>query len=48
MYFFNYPVASNVTERVSWLIEPGAVITFSDFSSHPGTCKLYAKIRACE
>ena len=35
--FFNCQVASHVTELGSPLTEPGAVINFSDFSSHTGT-----------
>ena len=38
---FKYLVASHVTEPGSLLTEPGAVIKFSHFSSHPGTCMLY-------
>ena len=35
---FEMPVvASHVIESDSLLTEPGAVIKFSDFSSHPGT-----------
>ena len=37
MYFFNCLIASHVTDPGSSLTEPGAVIKFSDFSSHPGT-----------
>ena len=37
---FKYLVASHVTEPGSLLTEPGAVIKFSHFSSHPGTCML--------
>ena len=37
---FEYLVASHVTELGSLLTEPGAVIKFSHFSSHPGTCML--------
>ena len=37
---FKYLVASHVTEPGSLLIEPGAVIKLSHFSSHPGTCML--------
>ena len=33
---FKYLVASHVTEPGSLLTEPGAVIKFSHFSSHPG------------
>ena len=33
-------VASHVTESGSLLIEPGALIKFSHFYSHPGTCML--------
>ena len=39
--FFNYLVAINVTEPGSSLTEPGAVVKFSDFSSHPGTPMLW-------
>ena len=35
---FKYLVASHVTEPGSLLTEPGAVIKFSHFCSHPGTC----------
>ena len=34
--FFNWLVASHVTEPGSSLTEPGAVINFIDSSSHPG------------
>ena len=37
---FKYLVASHVTEPGLLLTEPGAVIKFSHFSSHPGTCML--------
>ena len=37
---FKYLFASHVTEPGSLLTEPGAVIKFSPFSSHPGTCML--------
>ena len=37
---FKYLVASHVTEPGSLLTEPGAVIKFSHFCSHPGTCML--------
>ena len=37
MDFFNCLVASHVTGPGSSPTEPGAVIKFSDFSSHPGT-----------
>ena len=37
---FKYLVASHVTEPVSLLTEPCAVIKFSHFSSHLGTCML--------
>ena len=37
---FKYLVARHVTEPGSLLIEPGAVITFSHFCSHPDTCML--------
>ena len=37
---FKYLVASHVTEQGLLLIEPGAVIKFSHFCSHPGTCML--------
>ena len=37
---FKYLVASHVTEPGSLLTEPDAVIKFSHFSSHPGTCML--------
>ena len=37
---FKYLVASHVTEPGSLLTETGAVIKFSHFSSHPGTCML--------
>ena len=37
---FKYLVASHVTEPGSLLTEPGAVINFSYFCSHPGTCML--------
>ena len=35
-----YLVASHVTEPGSLLTEPGAIIKFSYFSSHPCTCIL--------
>ena len=35
---YKYLVASHGTEPGSLLAEPGAVIKFSHFSSHPGTC----------
>ena len=41
---FKYLVASHVTEPGSLLTEPGAVIKFSHFSSHPGTCMLHIYI----
>ena len=37
---FKYLVASHVIEPGSLLTEPGAVIMFSHFSSHPGICML--------
>ena len=37
---FKYLVASHVTEPGSLLTEPGAVIKFSHFCSHTGTCML--------
>ena len=37
---FKYLVASHVTEPGSLLTEPGAVIKFSHFCSHSGTCML--------
>ena len=37
---FKYLVASHVTEPGSVLTEPGAVIKFSHFSSHSGSCML--------
>ena len=37
---FKYLVASHVAELGSLLTEPCAVIKFSHFSSHPGTCML--------
>ena len=40
MTVLKYLVASHVTELGSLLTEPGAVIKFSHFSSHPGTCIL--------
>ena len=39
---FKYLVASHVTEPGSLLTEPGAVIKFSHFCSHPGTCMLWS------
>ena len=40
---FKYLVASHVTEPGSFLTEPGAVIKFSHFSSHPvHVCYKYA------
>ena len=38
--WFLLVVASHVTEPGSLLTEPGAVIKFSHFSSHPGICML--------
>ena len=38
-------VASHVTEPGSSPTESGAMIKFSDFSSHPGTCMLYSLIK---
>ena len=37
---FKYLVAGHVTEPGSLLTEPYAVIKFSYFSIHPGTCML--------
>ena len=47
---FKYLVASHVTEPGSLLTEPCAVIKFSHFSSHPGTCMLWfsaGKVMMC-
>ena len=41
MDFFKYLFARHVTEPGSLLTEPGSLIKFSHFSSHPGTCMLW-------
>ena len=42
---FKYFVASHVTEPGSLLTEQGAVIKFSHYCSHPGTCMLWYLLR---
>ena len=42
---FKYLVASHVTEQGSFLTQPCAVIKFSRFITHPGTCMLWIQIK---